>query len=308
MTISGFTMVRNATRFYFPIKESILSILPIVDEFVVALGKGSDDDKTEEEILSINSPKIKIIHRIWDEKRFADGAIFKDETNAALSYCKGDWCFYLQADEVIHENALPIIKEYCTKYLNNTEVEGFLFKYFHFWGDYQHHLPFHGWCRNEIRIIRNNRNIVSYKDAISFRKKDDSKLNVVPVNAHIYHYGWVRPPQNMKSKKKEQDLIHNGKSTENNFIETESEFDYGPLGRLPIFKGTHPSVMLGRIKELYWANKLNYTKVFPKNYTYNKHEKVKYRIISWFENNLFGGKQLVGFKNWKTVKGTSNPA
>jgi len=31
-------MVKNASKFYFPIKESIQSILPIVDEFIVALG------------------------------------------------------------------------------------------------------------------------------------------------------------------------------------------------------------------------------------------------------------------------------
>lgn len=301
MTISGFTMVRNATRFYFPIKESILSILPIVDEFVVALGKGSDDDKTEEEILSINSPKIKIIHRVWDEKRFADGAIFKDETNAALAECKGDWCFYLQADEIIHENDLPKIQEYCAKYLNNKKVEGILFKYYHFWGDYNHHLPYHGWCRNEIRVIKNNCNIVSFKDAISFRKTDDSKLNVVPIDAHIYHYGWARPPQSMNSKKKEQDLIHSGKSTKGNSNVIDTGFDYGPLGRLPVFKGTHPNVMLNRVNELFWKDKLNYSKIFPQNYVYNKHEKTKYKIISWIENNLFGGKQLVGFKNWRTV-------
>ena len=35
MKISGFTMVRNAGKYYFPIKESIQSVLPIVDEFIV---------------------------------------------------------------------------------------------------------------------------------------------------------------------------------------------------------------------------------------------------------------------------------
>ncbi|OFX36165.1 MAG: hypothetical protein A2X08_03210 [Bacteroidetes bacterium GWA2_32_17] len=301
MTISGFTFVRNATRFYFPIKESILSILPIVDEFIVALGMGYDDDKTEEEILSVNSPKIKIIRRVWDEKHYANSAIFRDETNVALSYCKGDWCFYLQADEVIHENDITIINDCCSKYLNNKNIEGILFKYYHFWGDYAHYLPFHGWYRNEIRIIKNHCGVVSYKDAQSFRKKDGKKLNVVSVDAHIFHYGWVRPPLSMKSKKKEHDSIHKGIVNDNN-IEPDNGFDYGPIGRLPVFNGTHPNVMSNRIKEIFWKDKLNYTKTFSKNYIYNKHEKTKYRIISWLENNLFGGKQLVGYKNWKTIK------
>ena len=232
MTISGFTMVRNATRFYFPIKESILSILPIVDEFIIALGKGDENDKTEEEILSIGSPKIKIIHRIWDEARFLNSAVFRDETNAALKECTGDWCFYIQADEVVHENDLKEIKETCLKHLNNKKVEGILFNYYHFWGDYNHYLPFHGWYRNEMRIIRNNPEIISYKDAQSFRKKDNSKLKVASSKAFIYHYGWVRPPDRMKSKKKEHDSIHRGESNNKQVI-TYQDFNYGALGRIP---------------------------------------------------------------------------
>jgi hypothetical protein len=79
MKISGFTMVRNATRYYFPIKESILSVLPIVDEFIVALGQGDSDDKTREEIESIQSNKVKIIDRVWSEQDFVDGKIFADD-------------------------------------------------------------------------------------------------------------------------------------------------------------------------------------------------------------------------------------
>ena len=109
MRISGFTMVRNATTYYFPIKESILSVLPIVDEFIVALGKGNQNDKTREEIESIDSDKIKIIDRVWSEKEFVDGRIFAQETSFALQQCTGDWCIYLQADEVIHEKDLNVI-------------------------------------------------------------------------------------------------------------------------------------------------------------------------------------------------------
>ena len=102
MKISGFTMVRNATKYYFPVRESIESILPIVDEFIVALGKGDSGDTTREAIESIGSPKIRIIDRVWREEDFAESRIFAIETNFALSQCTGDWCFYLQADEVIH--------------------------------------------------------------------------------------------------------------------------------------------------------------------------------------------------------------
>lgn len=295
-------MVRNATRFYFPVKESIQSILPIVDEFIIALGKGDADDKTEEEILSIGSSKIKIIHRIWDEERFKDSAVFRDETNEALSHCKGDWCFYLQADEVVNENDLLNIKESCNRFLTDKNIDGLLFSYFHFWGDYQHYLPLHGWYKNEIRIIKNHRKIVSVKDAQSFRFADNTKLKVAEINAHIYHYGWVRPPDKMKSKKKEHDSIHHGKEKGEFLNPVNYGFDYGPLGRIPLFRGTHPAVMNKKLLDFYWADQLNYSKTFPEGYQFTKHDKLKSRFVSWVEKNIFNGKQLFGYKNWKKIK------
>ncbi len=294
MKISGFTMVRNAVKLYFPIKESIQSILPLVDEFVVALGNSDDD--TEAVIKSINSNKIKIIHRIWDEKLYKDGIIFAYETNVALNACSGDWCFYLQADEVVHEKDLLIIEKACNRYLNQKTIDGFLFKYYHFWGDYQHYLPFHGWYRNEIRIVRNNAGIYSYKDAQSFRKGNNEKLNVIEIDAHIYHYGWVRPPYLMQKKKNVQDAIHQG---QNSIKEQEAVFSYGNMLRIPVFKGSHPKVMEQRIKQFNWGNELLF-KSHKLNRPLFKHEKTKYRLISAVEN-LFGGKQWFGYKNWKKV-------
>lgn len=303
MKISGFTMVRNADKYYYPIKESILSVLPIVDEFIVALGDCDNDDKTREQIESINSNKIQIIDRIWNEKDFVDGKIFANETDCALSQCSGDWCFYLQADEVIHEKDLNLIKESCEKYIDTPIVDGLLFKYYHFFGDYNHYLPFHGWYKNEIRIVRNNTGIYSYKDAQSFRKNENKKLNVVEIDAHIYHYGWVRPPEIMQSKKKEQDSMHQGKiKTNTDYQEKSYEFEFGALGLIPVFPRTHPSVMSNLISKLSWKYKLNYSKKSKLTRPLMKHEKIKYRLLSFFENNLLGGRNLGGFKNYILLK------
>jgi len=68
MKISGFSFVRNGIKLYYPVVESIKSILPIVDEFVIAVGKGDDDDTTREQIAAIGDPKIKIIDTVWEEK------------------------------------------------------------------------------------------------------------------------------------------------------------------------------------------------------------------------------------------------
>ena len=304
MKISGFTIIRNATKYYFPVKESILSILPIVDEFIVALGDCDENDNTREVIESINSPKIKIFDRIWDKELFVDGHIFRDETTFALNQCSGDYCFYLQADEVVHENDLDCIVNNCQNFIDDTEVEGFLFNYNHFWGDYDHYLYHHGWYQNEIRLVRNNIGIKSFGDAQSFRFDKNRRLNVVQLPAQIYHYGWVRPPQLMVEKKEEQDSMHHGAKDGNNTdeIKTKIVYDYGPLGRLPIFKETHPKVMNELIQNLNWQQHLNYGKILELTRSLNKHEKLKYRIITWLEQKLFGGQHLFGYSNWNLLK------
>ncbi|MGH1337745.1 MAG: hypothetical protein ACRBFS_16615 [Aureispira sp.] len=304
MKISGFTMVRNATKYYFPIKESILSILPLVDEFIVALGDNDADDATRAAIGSIDSNKIKIIDRVWSEEDYIDGQVFAKETSFALSQCTGDWCFYLQADEIVHEQDLPLIKAACAQQLHNAKVDGFLFNYHHFFGDYDHYLPVHGWYKQEIRIVRNSTKIYSYKDAQSFRKEANQKLQVVPIAAYIYHYGWVRPPHLMQSKKKEQDSMHHGKEKTRVHYQGQSEgYNYGPLGKIPIFKGRHPAVMDEFRSKINWTNQLNYSKKGALDRPLLKHEKWKYKLLTFFENALNGGKDFFGYTNWILVKG-----
>jgi glycosyltransferase involved in cell wall biosynthesis len=305
MTISGFTMARNAIKYYFPLRESILSALPITDEFIVALGAGDADDSSIEILKSIDSPKVKMFPRQWDEQHFKDGRIFRHETNFALEQCSGDWCLYLQADEVIHEDDWATIERYAQFYQDDKQVDGFLFRYYHFWGDYDHYLPYHGWYPQEIRLVRNRAGIYSHSDAQSFRKVSDEKLNVIAIPAAIYHYGWVRPPEVMTSKKKEQDGMHWGKDEAAKAYERLAPvFDYGPLGRLPLFKGSHPKVMAETIARISWKDQLNYGKKYTAARARAKHEVIKYRVLSFVEQKLCGGRQLFGYKNWNLLKDT----
>jgi len=303
MKISGFTFVRNADKYYFPIKESICSVLPLVDEFVVALGKGDPDDQTRQIIESIRSPKIKIFDRIWDQDKFTAGTVFKEETNFALQQCTGDWCFYIQADELAHEQDHTAIRKACKANLDNKAVQGLLFDYNHFWGDYGYVLRSHGWYRQEIRVVRNGVDVQSIKDAQSFRIGGTQKLQVKPVDAFIYHYGWVRPPSVMQSKKKEQEEIYWGEDSKNEtFKKTDIPFDYGALGRLAKFEGTHPKVLENWKAKMDWKGQLNFGKQHSLQRDLFKHETNKDRALSFIENHLFGGKTLFGYSNWTIVK------
>lgn len=306
MTISGFTMVRNATKLYYPVKESILSILPLVDEFVIALGNCDEDDDTLAEIQSIQSHKIKIIHTTWNTRLYTNGSEYARQTDIARQHCKGDWLFYLQSDEVIHEKYLPVIRERCHALLHNTEVEGLLFDYVHFWGDYRHFLQSHSWYAREIRIIRNLPNIHSWRDAQSFRripgfdgkdffqKEGSFKLKVAKVDAKVYHYGWVRPPHYMQKKYKSFTRDYKGDLTPEYKAE---EFDYGDLGKLPLFKGSHPAVMNHMISRFNWQEKLDNRRERSTREKH-KHERFKNRLLSFIEKNVLNGKQIFTFRNY----------
>ncbi|MAN01649.1 MAG: hypothetical protein CMI35_01115 [Owenweeksia sp.] len=318
MTISGFTFVRNAPKLFIPVKESVASILPLVDEFVIALGKGDPDDTTEQEIRSLNSPKIRILHTEWESDRFPRNTIFAQQTDLAKEACKGDWLFYLQGDEALHEKYHPVVKKAFKDYLHDTEVEGLLFSYRHFWGDFDHYNPSHAFYSREIRVIRNLPEIHSWKDAQSFRyhtqpfhysfedyqkKEGTRKLNVAQVKAEIYHYGWVRPPELMGRKRKISSSTYRGKeATEALFAKQETLFDYGPLNKVAPFKGSHPATMQEWIKKINWKDQLQYSGKRNRKKQPSKHEKWKYRWLSWVENHLLGGKRIGEFKNFTRIR------
>ncbi len=313
MKISGFSMAKNANKLYYPIKQSIESILPIVDEFVVAVGDCNPDDRTRALIQEIDSDKIKIIDTVWDYDKYPRGMEHAHQSDLAKEACTGDWLIYLQADEVIHEKYLPVIQKRCEELLHDKEVEGLLFKYLHFWGDYWHYHYSHKWYKHEIRVIRNDPDIHSWESAQSFRRipnfdgihyrqqEGTCKLKVAPVDAYIFHYGWVRPPGLMVNKMKALHTNHWGKKAAEEMMKN-LNFDYGPLNHLKKYKGTHPKVMKEWISKFHWEEALQYKGKPSKFRKKHSHEKMKYRLLSWFENTLLGGYSLGAFRNYKLVK------
>lgn len=305
MNISGFSMVRNATKLYYPIKQAIKSILPICDEFVIAIGEGDKDDNTRAVVESIDSDKIKIIDTIWKEEDFVNGRVNAIQTNIALDACKGDWCFYLQADEVVHEKYLQIIKDRCIEFQNDDEIQGLVFDYRHFWGDYDHYQVSHGWYKREVRVIKNNLGIESNNSAQGFRRNGE-RIKAAHSKAEIFHYGWVRPPKYMQSKSKALNTVHWGKEKAKEVYKTKpDEFDYGPLEQLPEYNGTHPEVMKDWISKMDWKDKLQYEGDPDPRRELHKHEKFKTKIITALEQKLerkFGGKvYLSGHRNYTLI-------
>ena len=254
MKVGGFTIVRNAVRYDYPVREAILSVLPLCDEFVVAVGNCTDG--TEELIRSLPQEKLRIIHSVWDDSLREGGAVLALETDKAFAALSPDcdWAFYIQADEAVHEDDHAPIRTAMERHLADPVVDGLLFRYRHFYGSYSHVGASNKWYANEIRVVRNRPDIRSYRDAQGFRKTDNSKLRVKPADAWIHHYGWVREPAAMQRKLEGfQRLYHDDAWMERNVYGPEA-FEYERhITRLERFTGTHPAVMADRIARQNWT-------------------------------------------------------
>ena len=221
--------------------------MPLVDEFIVNVPRS--DDKTLEVVCSIGDPKIKILETNWEGNIPSGGKILSHHTNLALKRCTGDWCFYIQADEVIHEDDHEKISSSMRDNLSNEEVDGLLFDYVHFYGSYSCRASARNWYRKEVRIIRNGKNILSYADAQGFRYSDNSRVKVAYTGARIFHYGWVRPLESMRAKTIAMDRLWHGEK----FDDRNKNLGYKAVRYgLRQYKGTHPSVMRERIKNQNW--------------------------------------------------------
>lgn len=248
MKVSGFTIVRNGDLYAYPFKEAILSILPLCDEMIVNVGKSDDD--TLNIVNSIKDKKIRIFESEWD-MNLKGGKVLSVETNKALKECSGDWCFYIQGDEVLHEKYYEEVRSAMIKYKDDEKVEGIRFFYEHFYGSYDYVQDnYRNWYLREVRIVKNSDNIVSWGDAMDFRHKDGSKINSKDIKAKIYHYGWVRPPDKLINKRKDFEKLYNTDEVAEKNI---SQFqNYDDLGNLKKFTETHPAVMKERISDSNW--------------------------------------------------------
>ena len=289
MKVSGFTFVRNAIKFDYPIVEAITSILPICDEIIVAVGKS--EDGTLELIRSIKSAKIKIIETSWNDSLREGGHVLADETNKAFAAIspESDWAFYIQGDEVIHEKQLPMISAAMQQYKNDKRVEGLLFNYIHFYGSFDYVGDARRWYRKEIRIVRNDKNISSYRDAQGFRK-NGKKLTVKAIDANVYHYGWVKPPEAQQAKQQTfHKLWHSDEWMKQNIPQVD-KFDYDTIDSLELFKGPHPCVMQERIDKINW------------HFSFEPHQKklsFKLKVLMFVEKKF--GWKIGEYKNYKII-------
>ena len=286
MKVSGFTFIKNGQILGYPFLQSIQSILPIVDEFVINVGESEDD--TLEMIQSIKDKKVRIIESKWNDGMQDRGYVYGQQKMIAQFNCTGDWAFYIEGDEVYHENELEKINKSMKQHLNNPRVEALVFDFYHFYGNANSYLESPGWYRSEARIIKNS--VRSYApDGLFWVVLDSNKKGRYPrakhTEASCFHYGWVRSEKemNLKTSKVQKYWGYNP-----------VKVDYTQIDQSIIkkFKGTHPKVM----KE--WLN--NDQGLYQADSTYKLTKKQKkHRMMIKLEK--FFGLDL-SKKHYKLVK------
>lgn len=254
MKLSGFTIVKNAEKLGYPVVEAIKSALPLCDEFIVNFG--DSDDNTEKLVKSIDYPNFKFIYTPWNPNNRKGGRELACQTNIALAQCTGDWGLYIQADECIHENSYDAVRQKLHDDLSDLKIDGYLSKYYHFWGDYDHLMPdSEEPYPHSIRIIRIG-SALSCGDACGFRairkwrRCFSEYFRAKKIDMPVYHYGHVRLPKEMWKKNIEFKALYDHKQTR---LDDISKKEYGETfidpGKSPyIFNKSHPKIMDNRIK------------------------------------------------------------
>ncbi len=261
MKVSGFTIVRNGVNYDYPFIESLRSLLPAVDELIVNVGIGDDETlaRVRQFADSEGGGKVKWFESRWplddaDKKR--GGLILSEQTNLALDRCTGDWCVYLQADEVFHESDIAALRSALERAHGRPDVEGLLFDYVHFYGSFDVVQQSRNSYRREVRAIRRASGARSVGDAQSFRLANGDKLRVARAHARVFHYGWVRTPDAMKEKTFFMDQLYHGDPKAADVADrrphTGDNYRYKRIWGLRSFSGTHPSVMRDRIAKKGW--------------------------------------------------------
>lgn len=236
MKVSGFTFLRNGTMLGYPYVESLKSLLMVCDEVVVAIGQSEDD--TLERVRAINDPRIRIIETVWNEGMAQRGYVYAQQKMIAQFNCTGDWAFYLEGDEVIHENDVAQIRAVMEKHLDNPNVEAIAFDYHHFYGCPDLVAKSPAWYRQAPRIIRNT--IRSWApDGLFWVVMDKNKKGRYPraalAGCPIYHYGHVRSAAKMQEKNRQVAKYWSHAPKAHDY----SQIDATILQR---FEGTHPQI------------------------------------------------------------------
>lgn len=112
MTISGFTIARNAVRYNYPFRECLAAMRPLCDELLLAYDPTPDDGTDELAKQLAEELDLKLFVSKWNMDNFKGGTELGIQTDIAMEQCKYEWNLYVQLDEAFHEDDVEKIKSF----------------------------------------------------------------------------------------------------------------------------------------------------------------------------------------------------
>jgi glycosyltransferase involved in cell wall biosynthesis len=256
MRISGLSFIRNGLSLGYPFIEAIRSILPLVDEMIVVVGRS--EDGTREAVEAIGDPRIRIIDSVWPERIVPKASVLAQQTNLGLMHCTGDWVVYVQGNELFHERDLPRLRSLMAENLDNPQVEGLLVERLVFYGDYRHFVRWYpDRHKYTVRAFKPWIGVYSITTAMNFAVFDKygehgRPLRSLDSGAELFRYGKILSAEAMRYKLRHAPHKLQGDRAR---FEYESYYSWLPRQAIRPYGGTHPAVMAERIENHYF--KLN---------------------------------------------------
>lgn len=258
-TIGGSVFVRNAIALDYCIEESLMSILELDD--IVVLDCQSTDGTTEMlRALSAKHPKIRLIENVtWECADNYDR--LKILANQAIGHLDTDWHFMIQADEVLHEDAIPAMRQVVesSKAFLSSSASAFLCRRINLFGNIDHHI------RYDLPVTRKPVSdlVVRLGTKGTFATGDAESLTPVNYDCNhadritLVHYGFVRKNQKQIDKVMSMQSWFHGKGSQpdqrvvdmknkDNVYRPEAFFQWSELCPLMI---SHPKVAKAWVDE-----------------------------------------------------------
>lgn len=287
--ISGFSFIRNGIELGYPFVPAIRSLLPLCDEIIVNVPTSTDG--TLAAVQAIGDSRVRIIESEWDPS--VGKPNMRNHTNRALEQCTGDWCVYIQGDEVLHEDSIPAMRATMERELNNPAVQGLLVEYTHFYGSFHTVVYSFGWYYQEVRVVRRDPRIRSWATAQGFRTVDGEKLRVKRSGGHYFHYGWALSPEQVRRRAANLAAVHRNERAQAAAQNRPKPF-YDPDQKVKPFTGTHPAVMRDIVAAANWT------------YT-SRNPLIRFRRNYFWEDLALLFKQCTGItlgvhKNYRLIK------
>jgi len=243
MLASGLSIVRNGVQLDYPFIEAIRSGLPLVDEYIVVVGKS--DDGTLERVRALDDERIRIVETEWSDYVQPRHCLLAQQTNIGLHLCRGRWCVYLQGNEVLHEKDLDHYRALMEEHADNAGVEALLIERLMFWADYNHWLKaYPERFKFSARIVKPHVGMHSIRDANSFAVFDKWSTRgryprAIDTGCDVYRYGNVLSLEKMAEKLS----LAEHKENWNPDIGQEHYYTWFPRQFVARFEGEHPGVM-----------------------------------------------------------------